>query len=58
MDEAKLHEFMGKLVTDMGGAALIAMSSWVKSWGCTAPWPTAPPSRPKPSRPKPDATPG
>jgi SAM-dependent methyltransferase len=24
MDEAKLHEFMGKLVTDMGGAALIA----------------------------------
>ena len=24
MDEAKLHEFMGKLVTDMGGAAMIA----------------------------------
>jgi hypothetical protein len=24
VDEAKLHEFMGKLVTDMGGAALIA----------------------------------
>ena len=22
MDEAKLHEFMGKLVTDMGGAAM------------------------------------
>jgi SAM-dependent methyltransferase len=24
MDEAKLHEFMGKLVTDMGGAAMMA----------------------------------
>ena len=24
MDEAKLQEFMGKLVTDMGGAAMIA----------------------------------
>ena len=24
MDEAKLHEFMGRLVTDMGGAAMIA----------------------------------
>lgn len=24
MDEAKLHEFMGKLVTDLGGAAMIA----------------------------------
>jgi len=24
MDEAKLHEFMGKLVSDMGGAAMIA----------------------------------
>jgi SAM-dependent methyltransferase len=24
MDEAKLHEFMGQLVTDMGGAAMIA----------------------------------
>ncbi len=24
MDEAKLHEFMGKLVTDMGGAAMLA----------------------------------
>jgi SAM-dependent methyltransferase len=24
VDEAKLHEFMGKLVTDMGGAAMIA----------------------------------
>jgi hypothetical protein len=24
MDETKLHEFMGKLVTDMGGAAMIA----------------------------------
>ena len=24
MDESKLHEFMGKLVTDMGGAALMA----------------------------------
>ena len=25
MDEAKLHEFMGKLVTDMGGAWMMAM---------------------------------
>ena len=25
MNEAKLHEFMGKLVTDMGGAAMMAM---------------------------------
>ncbi len=24
MDEAKLNEFMGKLVTDMGGAAMMA----------------------------------
>ena len=24
MDEGKLHEFMGKLVTDMGGAAMLA----------------------------------
>src|SRR5215475_6282924 len=24
MDETKLHEFMGKLVTDMGGAAMMA----------------------------------
>ena len=24
MDEAKLHEFMGKLVSDMGGAAMMA----------------------------------
>src|SRR5262245_32910239 len=24
VDEAKLHEFMGKLVADMGGAAMIA----------------------------------
>ena len=24
MDEAKLHAFMGQLVTDMGGAAMIA----------------------------------
>ena len=25
MNEAKLHEFMGKLVTDMGGAWMMAM---------------------------------
>ena len=25
MDEAKLHEFMGKLVTDMGCACMVAM---------------------------------
>ena len=25
MNEAKLHEFMGKVVTDMGGAWMMAM---------------------------------
>jgi hypothetical protein len=25
MNEAKLHEFMGKIVTDMGGAWMMAM---------------------------------
>jgi hypothetical protein len=25
MDETKLHEFMGKVVTDMGGAWMMAM---------------------------------
>jgi hypothetical protein len=25
MDETKLHEFMGKVVTDMGGAYMMAM---------------------------------
>ena len=43
MDEARLHEFMGKLVGDMGAAATLANVIWAMSWGCIGPWPIANP---------------
>ncbi len=43
MDETKLQTFMGKLVNDMGGAAMLASVVLGEHWGCTARWLTVRP---------------
>ena len=39
VDMTKLQDFMGKLITDLGGAALAA--NMMIREDCTGPWPTA-----------------
>jgi hypothetical protein len=37
VDDAKLHQFMGQMLSDLGGAASVALYASATRWGCTRP---------------------